>query len=71
MQLDKEFTINKAIEIQKKHLRQWKAILKEEVYSDLEKWATKTNTTTENPYHIRRGMSLDNFIKNHSCYINA
>ena len=67
MQTD-EFTIEKAIEYQTEQLQQWKRILIDSVYRDLEQWAKANNETVTNPYHIRRGTDFDQFVFNHPIY---
>ena len=44
-------------------LTTWKTKLKPDTYTALELWATETNDTVTDPYHIRRGHELVLFIQ--------
>jgi hypothetical protein len=64
-QLFSEFTVEQAIEIQKKHLDDWKKVLIPEVYLELHKYATRNNNTAVSGYNIIRGSDLSNFVQNY------
>lgn len=66
--LKEETTREDILAIQRKHLDEWKQLLKPEVYEALEKWATEKNDEKTNIYDIVRGSMMDNFIKN---YLNG
>jgi hypothetical protein len=57
-------TVAKGIEIQARHLAEWKSVLKPDVYAELESWATATNVQAETGLDIRRGQTLDTFVHN-------
>lgn len=66
MDTKKKFTVADGITIQDEHLANWKRLLKQSVYIDLEVWARKDNHLAEDGYGIARGVSLDNFIGNYT-----
>ncbi len=61
-----EFTIKRAIQVQTEQLKKWKQVLKSEVFSELEKWATEKNHLKVDPYKIIRGSYLTTFVVNYS-----
>ncbi len=62
----KEFTTFEGLVIQREQLEKWKLLLKHEVYTALEAWATQYNEhpLVKDGYDICRGSELDNFIAN-------
>ena len=62
--LQKEFTMKDALKIQSDNLAEWKGKLKSDCYNDLETYAKETNDTVNDPYRVRRGSNLSNFVAN-------
>lgn len=62
--MEKEFTVEQGLKIQAEQLAEWKTILKPEVYTRLEKWATKFNKYATKGEHITRGCDFSNFTGN-------
>ncbi len=60
-----DFTIENGIAVQKNDLDFWKSVLKDEVYSELEKWTTENNATATTGYDIRRGDALKYHVLNY------
>jgi hypothetical protein len=57
-----DFSVKEAIIKQREQLDKWKKILKPKIYKELEKWATKHNSTAKFGIDIVRGQMLDNYI---------
>lgn len=57
--------VEEGIEIQKRHLADWKKLLKKSVYLDLVAEAEKQNLTVKTGYDVFRGNSITNFIENY------
>jgi hypothetical protein len=58
-------TKDQAIAHQQAHLKQWQSVLKPEVFAKLKAWAEAANDGEHDPYYIRRGQSLTEYIQNH------
>ena len=63
-----EFTIEQGIETQQRQLKQWKKVLKPEIYAELvrlinEKTEREKNTYTDG-YSVFRGADIDSAIQN-------
>ncbi len=61
---DEQFTVEQGIKVQADCLQYWKAILKEDVYAEVEKWATRYNHLAINGYDIVRGDKLKFYVCN-------
>jgi hypothetical protein len=64
-----EFTMGKALEIQKMNLEQWATVLRPEIQFRLEHQAAKMNamlrdceTGSENPYNVWRGQDMTDWV---------
>ena len=64
--MNQELSVEKGIQIQQRHLAEWKVVLKEEVHNKLVKWATSTNGEANTGYDIRRGSTLSGWVQNYS-----
>jgi hypothetical protein len=62
----KELSVEKGIEIQQRHLAEWKIVLKEEVYRELVLWTMEKNLEAKTGYDIRRGSDLSTWVRNYS-----
>jgi hypothetical protein len=60
------FTIEQGLQVQRRHLYDWKTVLKDNVYEKLVEWATSTNGEAKTGYDIRRGSSLSGWVQNYS-----
>lgn len=56
------FTTQNGIEIQADQLKNWKRVLKPDVYNKLRDWATKNNKIAKTGNDITRGQILDTFV---------
>lgn len=56
------FTMEDALAIQEKHLKEWEKILTPEAFEELKEEATKNNHEIENPFCIPRGNDLDHIL---------
>lgn len=61
-----KLTFTQAIDFQREHLDQWKTVLKPEVFMKLRAWAISGNRTCANPFDIKRGVDLDNWVHNYA-----
>jgi hypothetical protein len=61
----KTFSVEQGIEVQTNQLKDWKQLLKDEVYKALELYAKKDNHKAIDGYDIRRGVDLSNFVGNY------
>lgn len=59
-----EFTIANGISVQTRSLNMWKALLKPEVYQQVEEWALAENNKAKTGYDIKRGQDIDTYILN-------
>ena len=62
----KELSVEKGIEIQQRHLAEWKIVLKEDVYMKLALWAMEGNCKAETGYDVTRGSDLSVWVRNYS-----
>jgi hypothetical protein len=62
----KELSVEKGIEIQQRHLAEWKIVLKENVYNELVLWTMEKNLEAKTGYDIRRGSDLSTWVRNYS-----
>lgn len=60
-----EFSVEDGIKIQRAQLNHWKSVLKEHVYNELERFATKNNHMAKTGYEICRGSEMDAFVHNY------
>jgi hypothetical protein len=67
--MEKEFTIDDAIRIQRDQLLDWCKVLTPEAYGDLVIYAEQNNRTAKRPYDIIRGSDLSVFVNNYSHQI--
>ncbi len=59
------FTVKEGIEVQQRHLEDWKLLLKPKAYKLLEAEVIKDNNRAENGYEIVRGVGIDNILANY------
>jgi hypothetical protein len=64
--MEKEFTIDDAIRIQRDQLLAWRKVLTPEAYGDLVIHAEQNNRTTKDPNKITRGSDLSVFVNNYA-----
>lgn len=67
--MEKEFTIDDAIRIQRDQLLDWRKVLTPEAYGDLVIYAEQNNRTAKRPNEITRGSYLSVFVANYSHQI--
>ena len=67
--MEKEFTIDDAIRIQRDQLFAWRKVLTPEAYGDLVIYAEQNNRTAKRPNEITRGSDLSVFVANYSHQI--
>lgn len=67
--MEKEFTIDDAIRIQRDQLLDWCKVLTPEAYGDLVIYAEQNNRTAKRPEDIIRGSDLSVFVNNYSHQI--
>jgi hypothetical protein len=67
--MEKTFTINHAIHIQREQLLAWRKVLTPEAYGDLVIYAEQNNRTAKDPKEIIRGSYLSVFVENYSIDI--
>jgi hypothetical protein len=60
-----EFSVEDGIKIQRTQLNHWRSVLKEHVYNELERFATKNNHMVKTGYEICRGNDLSVFVQNY------
>ena len=64
--MTEDFTIDKAIRIQREQLFAWRKVLTPEAYGDLVIYAEQNNRTAKRPEDITRGSDLSVFVTNYS-----
>lgn len=64
--MNQELSVAKGIEIQQRHLDEWKIVLKEDVYRELALWTMENNLEAKTGYDIRRGSTLSTWVQNYS-----
>jgi len=64
--MEKEFTIDDAIRIQREQLFAWRKVLTPEAYGDLVIHAEQNNRTAKDPKQITRGSDLSVFVNNYA-----
>jgi hypothetical protein len=64
--MEKEFTIDDAIRIQRDQLFAWRKVLTPEAYGDLVIHAEQNNRTAKDPKQITRGSDLSVFVNNYA-----
>jgi hypothetical protein len=64
--MNQELSVTKGIEIQQRHLAEWKIVLKEDVYRELALWTMENNLEAKTGYDIRRGSTLSTWVQNYS-----
>ena len=64
--MNQELSVTKGIEIQQRHLAEWKIVLKEDVYRELALWTMENNLEAKTGYDIRRGSTLSGWVQNYS-----
>jgi hypothetical protein len=64
--MNQELSVEKGIEIQQRHLAEWKVVLKEDVYRELALWTMENNLEAKTGYDIRRGSTLSTWVQNYS-----
>lgn len=57
--------IEEGIKVQKRHLADWKKLLKKSVYLDLVAEAEKQNLTVTTGYNVFRGVDITNYLENY------
>lgn len=65
--MKEEFTLLKALEIQEQQTKEWKELLRPEVYTMLLLKLSKENaklTMDSDPYSVTRGSSIDIIVHN-------
>jgi hypothetical protein len=67
--MEKTFTIDDAIRIQRDQLFAWRKVLTPEAYGDLVIYAEQNNRTAKDPKQITRGSDLSVFVNNYANQI--
>lgn len=64
------FTIEQGLQVQREHLNEWKQVLKEEVYNELETYCLNTNIEARTGSDIVRGSSLSTWVENYKRHLS-
>lgn len=64
MEARKNYTVAEGIAVQTENLRQWKGILKPEVFERIKALAITNNHTATTGYDICRGSDISNLVEN-------
>jgi hypothetical protein len=64
--MNQGLSVTKGIEIQQRHLAEWKTVLKKDVYRELAMWAIEGNGEARTGHDIRRGSDLSIWVRNYS-----
>jgi hypothetical protein len=60
-----DFTLEDGIDVQTRQLKDWKRLLKPEVFADLKAHCEEMNKTATDGYHVFRGIDMKNYIANY------
>ena len=61
----RNFTLERAFEIQQEQLKYWETVLNPKVYEDLVEYTKRNNDKVTDPYKVVRGADLDHYIANY------